>query len=373
MKKDAFTRFYKESARRLTKEINRTNRKMRKEKNPIIETMLSDVADLNEGGKLLRGIFVLLGYRIAKNLAGGETRDTSYADGAAVAFELFQTGVLIHDDIIDNADTRRGKTTIQRRYEGRLAERKLAYGAAALKTGESAAICAGDYGLYLANLTLAEAYAGDPCLAELIRYFDTVILDTIRGELLDVMLPVEIADPALAPEEAAELRRESILSIYKLKTAQYSVVGPLHLGMILGGASKKAMRDLDAFAENLGIAFQIKDDILGVFADADVLGKDVGSDIEEKKQTVLSMYVENEAPEYASKLAEIYGKPDADAEAVEAVRTIFRESGALSFAESEMEKLFSAAERKLSAMKDLMPEDRAVLTGLITYMRGRKK
>ena len=143
--------------------------------------------------------------------------------------------------------------------------------------------------------------------------------------------------------------------------------------MILGGAGKKAMRDLDAFAENLGIAFQIKDDILGVFADADVLGKDVGSDIEEKKQTVLSMYVENEAPEYASKLAEIYGKPDADAEAVEKVRDIFRESGAYAYAEGEMEKLFSAAGKKLAGMKDLMPEDRAVLKGLIDYMRGRNK
>lgn len=373
MKNDAFTRFYKESARRLTKEIGRYNRKMKKEKNPIIAPMKEDVADLNSGGKLLRGVLVLLGYRIARNLVSGETKDTSYADGAAIAFELFQTGVLIHDDIIDNADTRRGKTTIQRRYEKRLAERQLAEGAAALKTGESAAICAGDYGLYLANLELAEAYAGDKCLPDLIKYFDTVILDTIRGELLDVMLPVEIADPELDPAEAAELRRESILAIYKLKTAQYSVVGPLHLGMILGGAPKRAMKDLDTFAENIGIAFQIKDDILGVFADADVLGKDVGSDIEEKKQTYLSMYVENEAPAYAAELAKYYGQPDADAETVERVRCIFRESGALAFAENEMEKLFMAAEHKLITMKDLLPEDRAVLTGLIAYMRGRKK
>ena len=373
MKNDAFARFYKENARRLAKEIGRRNRKMTKDKNPIIASMLRDVADLNSGGKLLRGVLVLLGYRIARNITSGETTDTSYADGAAIAFELFQTGVLIHDDIIDNADTRRGKTTIQRRYEKRLSERKLAEGAAALKTGESAAICAGDYGLYMANLTLAEAYAGDPCLAELIRYFDTVILDTIRGELLDVMLPVEISDPALDPAEAAALRRESILTIYRLKTAQYSVVGPLHLGMILGGAPKKALKDLDVFAENLGIAFQIKDDILGVFADADVLGKDVGSDIEEKKQTYLSMYVENECPAHAAALAEYYGKPGAGAETVEKVRAIFRESGALKFAEDEMEKLFFAAEKKLTGMKDLLPEDKAVLTGLIAYMRGRKK
>ncbi len=373
MKNDAFARFYRESARHLKTEIGRYNRKMKKDGNPIIAQMKEDVADLNAGGKLIRGVLVLLGYRIARGIKDGGPADIAYADGAALAFELFQTGVLIHDDIIDNADTRRGKTTIQRRYAARSLARGLVSPSEAGALGDSAAICAGDYGLYLANLALAENYAGDKCLPDLIRYFDTVILDTIRGELLDVMLPAELADPELDPAEAAELRRESILSIYKLKTAQYSVVGPLHLGMILGGAPKKALKELDAFAESLGIAFQIKDDILGVFADADKLGKDVGSDIAEKKQTYLSMYVENERPDLAGELARWYGQPDAGDEAVEQVRRIFRESGALAYAEAEMEKLFLAAEKKLFLMRDVLPEDKAVLDGLIAYLRGRKK
>ena len=103
-----FLSFYKESTARLTKAAKAYNRSLKKDPNPIIKTFREDLADLNEGGKMLRGMLVGLGY----SLAGG--KDLKESDPLSLAFEIFQTGILIHDDIIDNAETRRGKLTAPR-------------------------------------------------------------------------------------------------------------------------------------------------------------------------------------------------------------------------------------------------------------------
>ncbi|MCR5293884.1 MAG: polyprenyl synthetase family protein [Lachnospiraceae bacterium] len=372
MKNEAFAQFYKESFERLTKAAESYNREIQADVSPLLSPFREDFADLNSGGKLLRGTLVNLGYRIACRLRGKET-EVSYSDGLALAFELFQTGVLIHDDVIDKADTRRGKPTANRRYEARLRDRGIASEEERLHAGISAAVCLGDFGLYLANRKIVSDYASDLHFPKLMAYFDDVILDTIRGELLDVVLPYELQSPAFGEAEKRRLREQNVMEIYRLKTARYSIVGPLHLGMILGGAEQKEMEELDSFAENLGIAFQIKDDILGIFADAGILGKDVGSDIAEKKQTILSYYVENERPDYAGALMEHYGKADVTEETVAFVQSVFRESGALRYAEDRMEELFLKAEERLGRMDGLAGEDREALLGLTAYLRDRRK
>ena len=194
------------------------------------------------------------------------------------------------------------------------------------------------------------------------------MLDTIRGELLDVILPWETgpADP-----ESGEALIRSIFDIYRLKTARYSVVGPLHLGMLLAGADRRAMEEVDSFAEDLGVAFQIKDDLLGIYADEQTMGKDAGSDIAEGKLTLLYAHVRKEGGARLSELERYYGRPQASAEAVEAVQRIFSESGAKAYAEREMEKCFAKAQRKLRNMEFLAEEDRAILQGFIEYSRNR--
>ena len=372
----AFSAFYSDSLNRLTKKTNAYNKVMRKEPNPIIRPFREDLADLNTGGKMLRGMLVNLGYQIAVHMNGEAACNAAESDMLALAFEIFQTGVLVHDDIIDNAGTRRGKITVHRRYEHRLNVRETKMVAAGEKPGnlaKSAAICVGDLGIYYANKQIVDYYAQNEHLAALIGYFDDIVLQTIRGELLDVVLPYEIQDDKYSPEEKKKLLEKSIWDIYYLKTAGYSVIGPLHLGMILGGADEKQMKSLDRVAEDIGIAYQIMDDILGVFADPEKLGKDVGSDITEFKQTILYMYVCTMKPEYEEELLQVYGKKRISDAELDEVQRIFRESGALAYAQEMLGDCFERAEKRLARIKGMSKEDKAILRGFITYCKGRRK
>ena len=372
----AFSIFYSDSLNRLTKKTNVYNKTLRKEPNPLIRPFREDLADLNSGGKMLRGMLVNLGYQIACHMNGGEACNAAEGGMLALAFEVFQTGVLIHDDIIDNAGTRRGKITIHRRYEHRLDVREtemVAAGEKPANLARSAAICVGDLGIYYANRQIVDHYAGNEHFAELIRYFDDIVIQTIRGELLDVVLPYEIQDEQYSAEEKKKLLEKSVWDIYYLKTAGYSVIGPLHLGMILGGADEKQMKALDRVAEDIGIAYQIMDDILGVYADPEKLGKDVGSDITEFKQTILYMYVRTFRPEYEEALLEIYGKKRITDAELDEVQRIFRDSGALEYAQEMLGNCFERAERRLARFKGMHAGDKAILRGFITYCKGRRK
>ena len=380
MKKDrnleAFRKFYEETYKRLDKKTHAYNRSLKKDDNPIIRPFMEDLADLNQGGKMLRGMLVVFGYQIAKHARGASDIDLSISDALAQTFEMFQTGVLVHDDVIDNAAQRRGKITVHRRYEHRLDVRDIRMVSGIEKPQEiakSVGICVGDLGIYYANKLLADSYGSDPALGQLISYFDDIVIQTIRGELLDVVLPYEIQDPGIGEEERAKLLEKSIYDIYFLKTAGYSVIGPLHLGMILGGAEPKEMAALDRCARDIGIAYQIMDDILGVFADPKILGKDVGSDVAEYKQTILYMYVRTMKPEFAEELLQYYGKKHVTSRDIEQVQRIFEESGALAYAQSVLADHFESAERKISRMKFMDAEDKKILRGFISYCKGRRK
>ncbi len=366
----AFQNFYKNSLANLQKKTEEYNLQIQQEPNAILRPFQVEFARMNEGGKMLRGMLVNLGYKIA----GGE--DIPYSDDLALAFELFQTAVLIHDDIIDKADTRRDKPTIHKEYERSLVKRSIKMVSSQeteSSLGASAALCVGDLGLFYANRQVAEHYKDNPKLAELILYFDQIILDTIRGELLDVVLPYELQDPSLSEQEKQELLTKSVFEIYHLKTAFYSVIGPLHLGMLLGDLPKAEMDILDEICDDLGIAFQIKDDILGVFSGEEETGKDAGSDVAEFKQTILYMYVMTKAPEYASRLEKLYGREDLTPEMLVEVQELFKASGAYRYAVDTMEECFERAEEKMHFLKHVDQESLQILQGFISYLRERTK
>lgn len=365
-----FLDFYQTGVKRLSAIARAYNRSLKKDPNPILRIFKEDLADLNEGGKMLRGVLVGLGLKLA-----GET-EVEKSDYLALAFELFQTGVLIHDDIIDNAETRRGKFTIHRRYEHRLSARNtqmVAQVDGPQDVARSAAICTGDLGMFAANLCIAENYGDHPAFAGLIRYFDETVIRTIRGELLDVVLPYELQDESYDEEARKKLLEKSVKEIYHLKTSCYSVIGPLHLGMMLGGMAPEHMRAVDRFADEVGIAYQIMDDILGIYADAGYLGKDVGSDIAEFKQTILWMYVRTTDPGATKELLKYYGRKHVTKKDLEAVRNIFRETGALDYARTMMEACYARALRKISRMSFLPEEDKALLRGFVAWCGGRTR
>lgn len=363
---DAFTSFYRETKARIEEKAILRSQELMEEPNAMIRPFMADFADLNTGGKCLRGVLVELGYKIASDHA------VRYSDALAVAFELFQTAVLIHDDIIDRAETRRGKETIHTRYKKRLKDRHIrmvSHAENENSLSESAALCMGDLGLFLSNEEVARAYGHDENAGKLILYFDQVILDTIRGELLDTVLPYEIQDPSIPENERPALLEDSVMTIYRLKTARYSVSGPLHLGMLLGEAPEEAMKQMDTFGEDVGIAFQIRDDLLGIYGDEAETGKDVASDAAEFKQTILYQFVASNCPDRMPELLRYYGRPDLSAEEVSALRTFFEDCGAKAYAEKKMKDLLSSAEKHLAEFDFAGEEDKAILRGFIGYLQ----
>lgn len=354
--RQAFEAFYRRVKSRLEGKLATFNAGISAEGPRHVREAMGEFARLNAGGKLIRGALAGLGCALFDH--GPE----DYSDGLSLAFEIFQTAILVHDDIIDHAALRRGKPTIPAGYTARWPRL-----AGAGDTANSMALCAGDMGLYLANQQLVLAYGADPCFPRLFRYYNDVILNTIRGEMIDVALPFEERHGL---SEDRDLH-DSIIEIYRLKTAWYTVTGPLCAGAILGGCREAELGKLEAFGESLGIAFQITDDILGIYAEEAALGKDVGSDAAEFKQTLLYEYARRDSAAY-KQLLRYYGRPLTGAE-LEEVRRIFRDCGALDYAREQSERYYAAAAKALEEMDFLPAEKRALLEGLTDFLREREK
>lgn len=219
-----------------------------------------EMAALLTGGKMLRGSLLLWSH----DAYGGDRGD--YATDAAAALETIHTGLLLHDDVIDHDDVRRGEPTVEYRFreDGRDA------GAPDPEHyGRSMAICVSDVMFFEALRRVADG--PDPVAARLSERFNAVFAGVGRGEMRDVHVA----------ETGAEPDAEDILSIYREKTARYSVALPLVAGATAAGADPA---DLDRAGELLGVAFQLKDDEL------DLLGSDLGkpgrSDLREGRRTL---------------------------------------------------------------------------------------
>lgn len=352
----AFETFYRRVKGRLEEKLAAFNAGISSEPQPHVRQAMTEFARLNAGGKMIRGALAGLGCALFSD--GPE----AYSDGLSLAFEIFQTAILVHDDIIDHAALRRGQPTIPAGYTARWPRLD-----GAGSTANSMALCAGDMGLYLASRQLALAYGGDPCFPRLFCYYNDVILNTIRGEMIDVALPFEERHGL---REDRDLH-ESVIEICRLKTAWYTVTGPLGAGAILGGCREEELRKLEAFGENLGVAFQIRDDILGIYGEEAALGKDVGSDAAEFKQTLLYEYTRRDSAAHRALLG-YYGRPLAGRE-LEELRGLFRDCGALDYAREQSERYCAAAAGALEEMDFLSAEKRALLEGLMGFLREREK
>lgn len=356
----SFMIFLKNSRERLYGKMQNFNREISNQLEKRIAENISEFTRMNCHGKFIRGALVNLGYSILKS-------DIEYSDDLALAFEIYQTAILINDDIIDHASLRRNQPTIPVHYINGWETKGIEIKSNAYDVANSMAICAGGLGMCYANQKVAEAYSGSDHLGILLKYFNEVIIKTIQGEIIDLMLPFEEQNCPLNEDDLVD----SITEIYRLKTAWYTVIGPLCLGMILAGGADEDIKKIESFAENLGIAFQIKDDILGIYADEDNLGKNIGSDITEFKQTLLYAYIRNQN-EYFSNLLRYYGNENLTYEDVNAIRDLFSKSGALAYAEQEMNRYFELAIKSLESMKFIPQEKETILFGLIWYLKLRK-
>ena len=232
----------------------------------------------------------------------------------------------------------------------------------AKKISESISICIGDYGYFKVNEIIIKHYQKDPNFGKIFNYYNDIVLKTIEGELTDVVLAFEGKY-----KEIKDLD-ENIMLIYKLKTSFYTIIGPLSLGLILGGIEDDKLEEIKNFGEKVGIAFQIQDDILGIYAD---MGKVIGSDIKEFKQTILySFTMKNE--KYKNELLKYYGKENITEVEINETRRIFKECGAYDYAYNLMNKYYDEGIEIIKNNKWIKEEDKNIIYGFVQYLKGRK-
>lgn len=295
-----------------------------------------------DGGKRIRAYLVSLGYGIFKGFNRiGEVLVPS------LSYELFQTGILAHDDIIDNSDYRRFKPSMHKDLgEGH--------------DGVSKSICVGDFGIVAAIEILDKcAFSADVKLRA-ISHQNKVFSATIAGELKDI----EFSYADRVPED-------EILEMYRLKTAQYTVSGPLVLGAILAGADDEIIKLLSEFGDAVGICFQIRDDILGMFGEENKLGKSNLSDMCEGKKTVLVSHFDRTADEKAkSEFYSVYGNEKSGSRELEYAKNLLVLSGSLKYAEDLCADYVHKAVEILNKI-NISTEGRDLLLGLLEYMTSR--
>ncbi len=348
-----FTNYYKSKLSELNKEIKKYNDLFKTKNNHLVEDAINKLTTMNCDGKNLRGCLIDLGYKVS--------HDDNYSLPLSVAYETFETSILIHDDIIDNAILRRGKKTIPQMYKDDFKKYEID------STPESLGICIGDLGFYLTNRIILEAYKNDKNLYRILNYYNDIVLNTIKGEIIDVHLPY-----LEKSNNKNKLQEEDIMEIYRLKTSWYTIIGPFCLGMILGGEDDKTISKFEKILEPLGVAFQIKDDILGIFSTKNKIGKSNTSDIEEFKQTILYSYVKLNKKDHYKELLKYYGKNNITEEELEKVQNILIDSGSYKYATNKMNDLFYQVKQDIMNVK-LNDKIKNILLGLIVYLEVREK
>ncbi|GII83995.1 geranylgeranyl pyrophosphate synthase [Sphaerisporangium siamense] len=275
------------------------------------------------GGKRLRPSFVYWGYRAA----GGPEEDLDAVLPAACAVEILHASALILDDVMDEAGTRRGRTTA---HTGLTAHhRGRGWSGDAGRFGDSAATLLGMLAFTWADAALLH---GTRRLREAMEVFTTLRVEVISGQYLDV---------ASAARGAAG--REETTVIARYKSGKYTVERPLHLGHAVAGGDPALRAALSAYALPVGEAFQLRDDVLGVFGDPAVTGKPAGADLRQGKQTYLTAVARERAGTYGAAVL----AAARDDSGVAAARELIVSTGALETAERRIETLLDTARNAL--------------------------
>ncbi|HEX6277975.1 MAG TPA: polyprenyl synthetase family protein [Polyangiaceae bacterium] len=309
---------------------------------PAVGAMVSAVAELTlRKGKRLRPALVAVGQRATNARA-----ELGLAVEVGAALELLHTYLLIHDDWMDDDAVRRGGPTVHVLLARRFRDERL---------GNASAILAGDYALSLATEALTALRVPDGRLRSLVTCFNEMHEHAVLGQVLD------ISGTSTGPEAA-----------YALKTASYSVRGPLRLGALLAGARPATLRALDRYAAPVGIAFQLRDDLLSAFGDPRDTGKPLGGDIRSGKRTPLVLHALSRARgREKAALSGAFGNPRAsEAEVRRALDSIGR-TGAKELVEARIDTLVA---RGLGALgPSLTREGRELLTGAALALTARER
>ncbi len=275
--------------------------------------------DFLSGGKRFRAQCALLGYSSVKSELPENLFDI------ASALEIFHAAALVHDDIMDNSDTRRGNVAVHKGFER--IHQESGWAGDSAHFGESSALLFGDLLLAWSDQLFAHGIAHEPHkdAARLAREeFDRMRIDVTAGQYLDIL--EENAWPTV--DKLESLTRAQQVVLYK--SAKYSIEAPLVIGGALAGGSASELENLRNIGIPLGIAFQLRDDVLGVFGDPEVTGKPAGDDLREGKRTVLIALAQQQLPLTAVRLMdELLGDPELSPDQIKTLQATLENTGAL--------------------------------------------
>jgi geranylgeranyl diphosphate synthase type I len=308
---------------------------------PAVSQPISAARELClRGGKRLRAALVAVGHSV-----GTEQRDWKPALPACCAVELLQSYFLIHDDWMDQDRVRRGGPTVHAALEAHGTAPHLA---------ACGAVLAGDYTLALATRALAEARPRPEHWSILLERFAQMQLDAVVGQKLDVLGDGSNLD-----------------DVYRLKTASYTVLGPLQLGMILGAAPEWSSPELERFAASVGVAFQLRDDLIGAFGDPAITGKARGNDLVAGKRTLLvNAALELAPPDAARLIRSVLGNAGAAPGLVSSALVAIEATGARERVEHRIAALAGEARAALRSLR-VDGASRQLLEELILVMVER--
>jgi geranylgeranyl diphosphate synthase type I len=304
-----------------------------------VQAMAGAARDLTlRGGKRFRAGLLMAAYAGVAPRAPKET-----ALEAGVALELLQSYLLVQDDWMDHDDTRRGGPSVHAALSGALGDAHL---------GAASAVLASDLLWGLALATLASVPASPSRRIAAIELFCRVHEDVVIGQQIDLLG-----------------RAEDVEAMHALKTGSYTVRGPLLLGATLAGADERALKALERYAAPVGVAFQLRDDLLGMFGSSAQTGKPEGSDLRAGKKT--AVVAEGErllSAEGREKLLSVLGRADASDEAVREAANALEACGARAAVEARLEALCSEAEAR-AARLPLDPKAKMLLKGAARALR----
>lgn len=291
------------------------------------------------GGKRLRASFCHWGYRAVDPAPADEPALVR----ACAALELLHASALVHDDFMDASDTRRGRPATHRGFAAE--HRSDGWRGDPDQYGAAAAILLGDLLLSWADELLRRCGLPMDRVLAALEVFDRCRSEVIAGQFLDVSVQAR----GRADVDAA-------MTVLRYKSAKYSIERPLHIGAALAGAAPQTLQQLSGFGLPLGEAFQLRDDLLGVFGDPDTTGKPAGDDLVEGKRTVLvALALDAAAPAEAARLDGALGTPLSPADVAE-LRGIIDRSGAHGQVEEVIDAL---VERALRALDEAELDDHA--------------
>jgi len=353
---------FKKTLARLKKEIDQelkyqfdiAIRDARKKDSLIAEALKQTKKITLAGGKRIRGALLCQAY------FGAGGKDKKKIIKAAAAIELINMFLLVQDDIMDRGNLRHGEKTLHVVFSEK--KQKNISADEAKHFGNSIAMIAGDMLYAMANKLILESGFSDAAIIQSLSQIQSIVETTIAGQSQDAWIAYK--------KNATE---KEVLNMYKNKTARYTLEGPLHVGSILAGkSSRKFLQCLSFYAVPIGIAFQLQDDILGVFGNKQKTGKLAVSDIEEGKRSIMVIKAYEKANiKQKKQLDSILGKKNLTNREIRIFQDVLKSTGALEYSKKMAAAYLAKGKREIKKMA-FLPDAKKFFMGMAEYLEGRE-